>query len=98
MHASVTLQGFHRTLESSLALTPHPTSHMPRIEQFLDLCLLTGCDYITTSIKGLGIATAHKLVDRHRRLDRVRSLVFGDTRGIHMGHFIVLRSKFDPTF
>lgn len=40
--------------------------------QFLDLCLLVGCDYITASIKGLGITTAHKLVDSHRSLDKVR--------------------------
>ena len=39
--------------------------------QFLDLCLLVGCDYITASIKGLGIATAHRLVDSHRSLDKV---------------------------
>lgn len=39
--------------------------------QFLDLCLLVGCDYISTSVKGLGIATAHKLVERHRSLDKV---------------------------
>lgn len=42
-----------------------------RASQFLDLCLLVGCDYITTSVKGLGIATAHKLVNRHRSLDKV---------------------------
>lgn len=98
MHASVSLRDCRCTLESSLVLTPHSTSHTPRIEQFLDLCLLTGCDYITTSIKGLGIATAHKLVGRHRKLDRVRSLVSGDPQGIPTGHFIVFRSRFDPTF
>lgn len=42
-------------------------------DQFLDLCLLVGCDYIPTSVRGLGIATAHKLVDRHRSLDKVSS-------------------------
>lgn len=39
--------------------------------QFLDLCLLVGCDYITATVKGLGMATAHKLVERHRSLDKV---------------------------
>eukprot|EP00903_Cladosiphon_okamuranus_P010646 g10067.t1 len=42
---------------------------------FLDLCLLVGCDYITAAIKGLGIATAHKLVDSHRSLDKIISAV-----------------------
>ncbi|CAM9465207.1 unnamed protein product [Scytosiphon promiscuus] len=42
---------------------------------FLDLCLLVGCDYISASIKGLGIATAHKLVDRHRSLDKIINAV-----------------------
>lgn len=30
-----------------------------------------GCDYITSAVKGLGIATAHKLVSKHRSLDKV---------------------------
>lgn len=40
--------------------------------QFLDMCLLAGCDYLTP-ISGLGIKTAHKLIKLHRTYKRVRS-------------------------
>lgn len=59
---------FRPCVNVAAALLPFPRL---RALQFLDLCLLVGCDYITASIKGLGIATAHKLVDRHRKLDKV---------------------------
>jgi 5'-3' exonuclease len=32
---------------------------------FLDMCLLAGCDYLP-SVRGLGLITAHRLVDRYR--------------------------------
>ena len=42
--------------------------------QFLDMCILAGCDYLP-SIRNLGIKTAHKLVRLHKRTDKARSLV-----------------------
>ncbi|KAF6066919.1 XPG I-region family protein [Candida albicans] len=40
-------------------------------EQFIDLCILLGCDYCE-SIKGIGQATAFKLIKEHGSLDNIR--------------------------
>lgn len=39
-------------------------------EQFIDLCILLGCDYCE-SIKGIGQATAFKLIKEHGSLDNI---------------------------
>ena len=39
-------------------------------DQFLDMCLLSGCDY-NPSLKGMGLKTAHKLVRRHGGCDEI---------------------------
>ncbi|CAM9157672.1 unnamed protein product [Ectocarpus sp. 6 AP-2014] len=57
-------------LRNLAANTPLSLSNWKN-SMFLDLCLLVGCDYIPSSVKGLGIATAYKLVDRHRSLDKI---------------------------
>ncbi|CAM9485824.1 unnamed protein product [Hapterophycus canaliculatus] len=67
-------QGQEIQLRNLAANTPLSLSNWKN-SMFLDLCLLVGCDYISTSVKGLGIATAHKLVDRYRSLDKIMSAV-----------------------
>lgn len=42
---------------------------MPK-EQFIDLCILLGCDYCET-IKGVGPVTAYKLIKEHGSLDNL---------------------------
>ncbi|CAM9095247.1 unnamed protein product, partial [Ectocarpus fasciculatus] len=61
-------------LRNLAANTPLSLSNWKN-SMFLDLCLLVGCDYISTSVKGLGIATAYKLVDRHRSLDKIMGAI-----------------------
>ncbi|EMG48752.1 Structure-specific endonuclease RAD27 [Candida maltosa Xu316] len=39
-------------------------------EQFVDLCILLGCDYCET-IKGVGPVTAYKLIKEHGSLDKI---------------------------
>lgn len=39
-------------------------------EMFLTMCVLSGCDYLS-SMQGLGIKTAHRLVNTHHRIERV---------------------------
>ncbi|EDK45129.1 structure-specific endonuclease RAD27 [Lodderomyces elongisporus NRRL YB-4239] len=39
-------------------------------EQFIDLCILLGCDYCET-IKGVGPVTAYKLIKEHGSLDNI---------------------------
>jgi flap endonuclease-1 len=39
-------------------------------EQFIDLCILCGCDY-TTKINGLGPITAHKLVSKYSTIENI---------------------------
>ncbi len=34
------------------------------------LCILAGCDYVD-SLSGLGIKTAHTLIQKHKSIDRV---------------------------
>ncbi|CAM9142255.1 unnamed protein product, partial [Discosporangium mesarthrocarpum] len=41
---------------------------------FLDMCLLTGCDYLT-SIKGMGVVTAHKHVSQYGTLDKIMKAI-----------------------
>jgi flap endonuclease-1 len=40
------------------------------IDQFIDLCILCGCDY-ATSVKGIGPKTAYKLIKKHKNLESV---------------------------
>lgn len=40
------------------------------VPQFLDMCLLAGCDYLI-SVPGLGLKTAYKLVKQHRHCKKV---------------------------
>ena len=42
--------------------------------QILDLCIMSGCDYLP-SIKGMGLIKAHKHMQRHRTVPKVRSLL-----------------------
>jgi len=39
-------------------------------EQFIDMCILCGCDY-TTKINGMGPITAYKLIKKHNNLESV---------------------------
>jgi len=39
-------------------------------EQFIDLCILCGCDY-TTKINGLGPITAHKLITKYGNIETI---------------------------
>ncbi|KAK6205035.1 PIN domain-like protein [Scheffersomyces amazonensis] len=39
-------------------------------EQFIDLCILLGCDYCET-IKGVGPVTAYKLIKQHGSIDKI---------------------------
>ncbi len=39
-------------------------------EEFVDLCILCGCDYCD-SIDGIGPITAFKLIQKHRSLEKV---------------------------
>lgn len=39
-------------------------------EEFIDLCILCGCDY-TNQISGLGPATAYKLIKEHKTIENV---------------------------
>ena len=39
-------------------------------EQFVDLCILCGCDYCST-IKGIGPKTAFKLIKQHKSIETV---------------------------
>jgi len=43
-------------------------------EQFIDLCILLGCDYCEP-IKGIGPATAYKLIREHKDLDTLIPLM-----------------------
>ncbi len=44
------------------------------MEQFIDICILCGCDY-TTSIDGIGPIKAHKLVKEHENIEGVIEFV-----------------------
>lgn len=39
-------------------------------EQFIDICILCGCDY-TTKIKGIGPITAYKLILKHKNIENI---------------------------
>jgi flap endonuclease-1 len=39
-------------------------------EQFVDMCILCGCDY-TTKINGMGPITAHKLISKYGSIEEV---------------------------
>ncbi|BDA49648.1 Flap endonuclease 1 [Coccomyxa sp. Obi] len=45
-------------------------------DQFIDLCILCGCDYCGT-IKGIGGVTALKLIQKHKRLEDVLASMEG---------------------
>jgi flap endonuclease-1 len=38
--------------------------------EFIDLCILCGCDY-TTNIPGIGSVTAFKLMEDHRNIEAI---------------------------
>jgi len=38
------------------------------MDQFIDMCILCGCDY-TTTIRGIGPTTAHKLIQQHGNME-----------------------------
>lgn len=42
-------------------------------EQFIDLCILLGCDYCQ-SIKGIGPKTAYKLIKEHKSIEKIMEL------------------------
>jgi len=39
-------------------------------EQFIDLCILLGCDYCDT-IRGVGAKRAKDLMDKHRSIEKI---------------------------
>jgi len=49
-------------------------------EQFIDLCILLGCDYVDP-IKGIGPSTALKLIKEHKTLDGVVEFFKNDKKG-----------------
>ena len=51
-------------------------------EQFIDLCILLGCDYCE-SIKGIGQATAFKLIKEHGSLDNIVEWIKTIKRNTH---------------
>jgi len=40
------------------------------MDQFIDLCILCGCDYVN-SIKGLGPTTVLKLIREHKNIEKI---------------------------
>ena len=40
------------------------------MDQFIDLCILCGCDYIP-SIRGIGPKTAYKLIKQHKTIEKI---------------------------
>jgi len=48
-------------------------------EQFVDLCILCGCDYCS-SIKGIGPKTALKLIRQYQNLEGIIQFVKRDRR------------------
>ncbi|OII74088.1 Flap endonuclease 1 [Cryptosporidium ubiquitum] len=40
------------------------------MEQFIDLCILSGCDYCGT-IRGIGTNTAYKLLKKHQNIEKI---------------------------
>ena len=51
-------------------------------EQFLELCVLSGCDFLP-NIRGIGIKKAHALVAKHRSVAAVLAVLHGDKK-IHV--------------
>ena len=45
------------------------------MDEFIDLCILCGCDYVD-SIRGIGHKTAFKLMKKHRTLEKVSFFIF----------------------
>lgn len=39
--------------------------------QFIDLCILCGCDFTKTTIKTIGIKTALKLIKQHNNIENI---------------------------
>lgn len=39
-------------------------------DEFVDLCILCGCDY-TDTIEGIGPITAYKLIQEHRTIEKI---------------------------
>mmetsp|Transcript_13560 Transcript_13560/g.1210 ORF Transcript_13560/g.1210 Transcript_13560/m.1210 type:complete len:81 (+) Transcript_13560:706-948(+) len=39
-------------------------------EEFVDMCILCGCDY-TCTIEGIGPVTAYKLIKEHKNIEKV---------------------------
>lgn len=40
-------------------------------EQFVDLCILCGCDYIKRELKGIGPVTAYKLIKQYKTIEAI---------------------------
>jgi flap endonuclease-1 len=49
------------------------------MEQFVDMCILSGCDYCDT-IKGVAATTAHKLVKQHGSIEGVLASIEDKSR------------------
>ena len=63
------------------------------MDQFIDLCILCGCDYCD-SIKGIGPTTALKLVREHGSLEKVVSfLTSSDNKYVIPDNFPYKESK-----
>lgn len=48
------------------------------MDQFIDLCILCGCDY-TPHIEGIGPVTAFKLIQEHKTLEKVMEKITADS-------------------
>ena len=66
------LDGLDMTMSQVFEATPlvTSTSSDDPFFQFIELCLLLGCDYLEP-IKGVGPKTAYKLMQEHGSLDKV---------------------------
>lgn len=52
--------------------TPFNDANLSLITQFLEMCILSGCDYLS-SLPGVGLKTAYALMSRHGSASKARS-------------------------
>lgn len=65
------LDGLDMTMSQVLEATPPVVAFTDGLSfQFIELCLLLGCDYLEP-IKGIGPKTAYKLMQEYGSLDKV---------------------------
>lgn len=70
IHLDKVLEGLNMERKQVRHLRALPNSHLLTTFQFIDLCILLGCDYLDP-IKGIGPSTALKLIREHNDLEGV---------------------------